>query len=762
MSVLAPFDRASAAAAATAAAAAAASASSASSASASSPSTASASTETGTVTVPETVPSAAHVAMWRAGYGLAPFRDTHPPAPQPPPPKTRRTIDHNADDSLEVEWYLPGSWWGRANEVVDRDHEVFYSVWEKARAKYHDLACLGMRSVICDAATSDTGKTKYGEYKWQSYADVGTIADKVGSSLATTMHAQKGENIGLYSNNRAEWMISDIAIHRQGMTSVPLYSTFGKESVIFVVGHAEIKVMLCSGDVVPLLIADISSMTTLKHIVSFDQITLSPEQQKELKSRGVQLHFWSEIEESSPDAVVAPTPSTSPVDIFSIVYTSGTTGDPKGVVLTDQAALSAAESPSQGVHFDGGFVGEVHYSYLPLAHVYEREFVLALITAGGSIGFATCLPNMLEDLAKLRPTYLLGVPRVWKRMYDKINDKISQMGFIKRTLFNTALNSKIAAIKSGTKTWVDWDSLVFNKMKEMLGGRVRFAVSGAAPLDSELHPWMEAVFCMDVLQGYGLTESFGSVCSQCTSMPSPYGYIGSLMPLSNYRLVDVPEMGYFHTDNPPKGEIYLKGDTMFSGYYKNPELTASVMTPDGWFATGDIAELGPYNNLKIIDRKKNIFKLSQGEYIAAEKLENVYGRTRGVAQVWIHGESGDSFIVAVVVPDSESFPKIVKEALKLQDEDVADFAKLCALPEVEKFLLAQLTALGKASNLAGFEIIKGIVVEPEPFTSENNLATVNMKLKRVALKLKYKAVLDALRERISATIAPAAKTGQTF
>lgn len=341
----------------------------------------------------------------------------------------------------------------------------------------------------------------------------------------------------------------------------------------------------------------------------------------------------------------------------------------------------------------------------------------------------------------LQPTIFCGVPRVYDRIYTGIMAKISTGGAVKKALFDFAYNYKLRNLEKGIqqdKSAPLLDKLVFDKIKQGFGGRVRLMLSGAAPLPQHVEEFLRVTCCTVLSQGYGLTESCGGCFTSIANVHSMIGTVGVPMTTIEARLESVPEMGYDALAPVPRGEICLRGNTLFSGYHKREDLTNSVLV-DGWFHTGDIGEWQPDGAMKIIDRKKNIFKLSQGEYVAVENIESTYSRCPLVTSIWVYGNSFESFLVGVVVPD-----RLAIEEWAEKNGESGDFVSLCNNSNVRKYVLDELNSEAQKNKLRGFEMLKAVHLEPVPFDFERELITPTFKLKRQQLLKYYKDCIDQL------------------
>ncbi|POM72370.1 Long-chain-fatty-acid-CoA ligase [Phytophthora palmivora] len=309
-------------------------------------------------------------------------------------------------------------------------------------------------------------------------------------------------------------------------------------------------------------------------------------------------------------------------------------------------------------------------------------------------------------------------------------------------LFDQAIASKLAGVEVGRKTHALWDLLVFNKLRQALGGNVRLIFSGSAPMSADVKKFMQAVFCCDVVEGYGLSESAAAVCVGAIDMPTE-SHVGTPVMYSQVQLEDVPEMGYTSHDKPrPRGEILVKGPEMFTEYYENPEVTRAAFDERGWFHTGDIGCWNADGTLSIVDRKKNIFKLAQGEYVAAEKIENAYNMCKYVAQLFVYGDSLQSCLVGVLVPDMEVAKSWAQEHGLTGEDATKD--KILENTQYQKDVREDMERVAKEAELRGFERVRNVHFHPKPFSADDDLVTPTFKLKRPQLKAYFQPQIDEL------------------
>jgi long-chain acyl-CoA synthetase len=530
-----------------------------------------------------------------------------------------------------------------------------------------------------------------------------------------------------------EWQITSEACHTQSMVTIALYDTLGEESSLFIMNHGEIVCLLISAEVFPQVAKIAAQCQYLKNLVVFEE--LSDKIKEDCNKLGLAVRSFSEVEELGKSARVSDVVPTADT-LATIMYTSGTTGMPKGVMLTHRNIIAAVS----GVTLTLMTITDqdVLISYLPLAHILERAAELVFFQNGACIGFTQgIIKEMLDDVQALRPTFFPAVPRVLDRFYDKIQGNVATSSKLKKWMFNKAIEGQKHKLGNPHGSAGLCAKLVIPKMKKLLGGRVRGMLSGGAPLNPKVHEFLQCAFDCSIVQGYGLTET----CAACTIQlhyDTGLAQIGPPLASCEVKLVSVPEMNYLTTNEEPSGEILIRGANVSSGYYKDEEKTREVFDTDGWFHTGDVGKFNKNGTLSVIDRVKNIFKLSQGEYVAVENLE-LRLLSPYLARIWIYGDSLKSQLIAVGVVN----PEVVQQYAKENNIAGSNIDEIIANPAIKKMILADLDKKGKEVKLKGFEFVKNIYLVSKDFDTVDG-TTPTMKLKRNVLKNVYQNQLNEM------------------
>ncbi|CAI2182139.1 11536_t:CDS:2 [Funneliformis geosporum] len=586
---------------------------------------------------------------------------------------------------------------------------------------------------------------KDGPYVWQSYREVQKRVSNFGSGL-NKMGLKPKDLVGFFSINTPEYVMAQLACYQYNFISVPLYDTLGAEAIEFIVNQTEMVYSLVTANKVQHLLNMKDKLPTLKTIIITDQY--DPELTELANSLDVKIVNFNHVEK---DGSIHPVEAKNakPDDTAIICYTSGTTGTPKGVVLTHKNIMANVASVRWLAENGKLFLAspdDVHISYLPLAHVFELVNTATMIYGGTAIGFYQGdTLKLLDDIAELKPTVFISVPRLLNRVYDKVIAGVKAKGGVAQWMFTTALNTKKNGLNKGNVDHWMWDRVAFAPIRARLGGRVRTILSGAAPISSEVMDFLRIAFSADVYEGYGQTEN--AACLTITLHGDiASGHVGSPQVCVEVKLIDVPDMHYTSKDKPyPRGEICVRGHSVFHEYYKLPEKTAETLDKDGWCHTGDIGQWDKCGRLVIIDRVKNIFKLAQGEYIVPEKIEKIYTKHELVFQAFVYGDSLQPSLVAVIVPNDEALLKYVKQNNLIK----TSYKKLCTEPQIKKHFLQTLNKYGKANDLKGFECIKNIHLAYEPFSIANGLLTPTFKLKRHQARIKFQKEIDQMYMEIS-------------
>uniref|UniRef100_A0A8C0FYG9 Arachidonate--CoA ligase n=1 Tax=Bubo bubo TaxID=30461 RepID=A0A8C0FYG9_BUBBB len=612
------------------------------------------------------------------------------------------------------------------------DARTMYEVFRRGFSISENGPCLGFR------------KPKQ-PYQWLSYKEVAERAEALGSGLLQQgCKPSTKQFIGVFAQNRPEWIISELACYTYSMVVVPLYDTLGPGAIRYIVNTADISTVICDKPEKARILLD---HVERKETPGLSSIILMDPFEKELTERGrhcgVRIQTMQEVEvkeqhrfPASSYFWVLPTGSSFKITLCFF------SGNPKGAMLTHgnvvadfSGFLKVTESQWSPTCED------VHISYLPLAHMFERMVQSVVYCHGGRIGFFQGDIRLLsDDMKALRPTIFPVVPRLLNRMYDKIFSQADTS--LKRWILEFAARRKKAEVRNGIiRNDSLWDKLFFNKIQASLGGCVRMIVTGAAPASPTVLGFLRAALGCQVYEGYGQTECTAG-CTFTTPGDWTSGHVGAPLPCNLIRLKDVEELNYFASKG--EGEICVKGPNVFKGYLKDEEKTTEALDQEGWLHTGDIGKWLPNGTLKIIDRKKHIFKLAQGEYIAPEKIENIYIRSDPVAQIYVHGDSLQAFLVGIVVPDSEVMPGWAKK----RGFD-GTYAELCKNKELQQAIMEDMVRLGKESGLHSFEQVKAIYIHSDMFSVQNGLLTPTLKAKRPELRDYFKKQIEELYSSIS-------------
>jgi long-chain acyl-CoA synthetase len=544
---------------------------------------------------------------------------------------------------------------------------------------------------------------------------------------------EKGDRVALLSENRPEWAYADLATLCAGAADAPIYPNLPAAQVLYVLNDSQAKVALVSTPAQARKLAEVRARAPhLRHVIRFDEpamegtITL-----EEVRARGAQALA------ADRDAVKRRAAEVKPDDLATLIYTSGTTGDPKGVMLTHSNIVSNVHA-SLAAFGDFG-PGDTALSFLPLCHIFERMGGhYLMLQQGVTIAYAESVDKVPANMMEVRPTLMLSVPRLYEKMYVRVQEKVAADSALRQFIFRWALGVGRRAFQArlvgtplgpGLKLQHDLaDRLAFAKIRARTGGRVRMFVSGGAPLSREIAEFFGAVG-LTILEGYGLTET-----SPVIAVNTP----GALKPGSVGRPLKGVEVKIGED-----GEILTRGPHVMKGYFNKPEATAEAIDAEGWFHTGDVGLIDAEGFLLITDRKKDIIVTSGGKKVAPQPIENLLKTHPLIAEIVMIGNKRN-FPSALVVPNFDRLEKWARE----HGVSASSHAELVADGRVVDRYERTIKEL--TSHLAQFERIKKVALLPQEFTLEAGELTPTLKVKRKVVEQKYKDVIDRLYEDAAA------------
>ena len=574
---------------------------------------------------------------------------------------------------------------------------------------------------------SQTALSHKVDKQWQdiSYATLGERIKHFCLGLAE-LGLQKGDRVALLSENRPEWAITDLATLAGGGVTVPMFSTLTAAQVEYIVRDSGAKIICVSSEqqLEKIKAFDTNATTNLQHVVVFDDLPDdSVRRFDQVCELGQQVENGDEIHQQASEAV-------DPDDLASIIYTSGTTGDPKGAMLTHDNFMSNVQAAMEIVSITPD---DIFLSFLPLSHVFERMGGHYLPLSGGAnISYAESLFTIRQDMQDVRPTIMMSVPRLYEGMHERILRSVKEGSGLKQKIFHwsVGVGSKVSqAVQEKRKPSSMLslkasiaDKLVFQKLKAATGGRLRFFVSGGAPLSQAIAEFFHAAGIL-ILEGYGLTET-----SPVISVNRPdqwkFGTVGPVIPGIEVQIAE-------------DGEILSRGPHIMQGYFNKPSDTAEAIDSDGWFHTGDIGEIDAEGFVKITDRKKNILVLSNGKNVAPQPIENQLKQSPYISEIMLLGDQR-STVTALIVPNYDE----IKEYASEQQLDTKDLPALLQTQEIQQLIRGEINQY--SGDFADFERVRRFTLMDEEFSQESGDITPTLKLKRQVIMEKHKAAIDQM------------------
>jgi long-chain acyl-CoA synthetase len=535
------------------------------------------------------------------------------------------------------------------------------------------------------------------------------------------MGFKKGDKIVTISNNRPEWNFMDAGMAQVGVIHVPIYPNNGSRELRHIFAHSEARIIIVSSQELYNKVIKIADETeNIEKVWSIDQLE-GVSNFKEIIERG------KEKKDQYLDELKTIRDSIDQDDLISIIYTSGTTGLSKGVMLSHRNFVSNVKATYNILPI---YEGDRTLSFLPLCHVLERMVNYLIQFKGAAVYYAESIDSIGENLLEVKPMGFASVPRVLEKLYDKIMLKGKELTGVKRKLFFWAVDLGLRYELNGANGW--WyekqlklaNKLIFSKWREALGGNIRVIISGGAALQPRLARIFNAAG-IPVMEGYGLTETSPVIAVNHPEYPlMQFGSVGPILENVEAKIAE-------------DGEILMRGPSLMVGYYKDSEKTKDAIDEEGWFHTGDIGELGEHNILKITDRKKEIFKLSTGKYVAPQLVENKFKESPFIDQLMVVGE-GEKFAAAIISPDFEVLHKwAANNNVTYRDNiDLIENAKV--LDRFQKEVDRINTTLGRHRQ------VKKFALTCKPWTTDTGELSPTLKLKRKQLKKTYKKKLDYL------------------
>lgn len=635
-------------------------------------------------------------------------------------------------------------------ETPDPETKTIYDLLVRSGKKFGNAKAVGKRRLVqmheetkkvkkmVDGKEQEQDKkwTYYelSPYDYMSFTEYEQLALKVGCAFRA-LGMNSPDRVHLFAATHPYWLAIAHGAASQSMPIVTAYDTLGEDGLKHSLLQTNAKAIFLDPHLLSKLVKPLQEAKDIQHVIYNDDDSPTSKADpakveadiKKLKDAHPHLtvQSFSEFVKKGEENKVEPTPP-KPEDLCCIMYTSGSTGTPKGVLLTHKNVLAAIAGVNVIIEPYVG-PGDGLLTYLPLAHILEFVFENACLYWGGTMGYGNpktisdaSVRNSRGDIAEFKPTILVGVPAVWETVKKGVQAKVAKMNPIVRNMFWGAMSAKSFMMAnssylplSGLGTSIV-DNVVFKKVQEATGGRLRICMNGGGPIAKDTQHFISMAIA-PMIGGYGLTETaaMGALMDPLAWTDSALGEIpGSV----EVKLVDFADAGYFSTNKPlAQGEIWIRGASITKGYLNLEKETKESFTDDGWFKTGDIGEFDTAGQLRIIDRKKNLVKTLNGEYIALEKLESIYRSCPVVGNICVYAASDKNKPVAIVIPAEPALKSLASES-GVKGNGLED---LCHDDKMNAAVLREMQAAGKKGGLSGIEIIEGVVLSDEEWTPQN-------------------------------------------
>ena len=564
--------------------------------------------------------------------------------------------------------------------------------------------------------------------RWESvtWGQTGEIVRTLAGGLLA-LGIQPEERVAIASGTRVEWLYADLAIACAGAATTTIYPTTGPEDVGYILRDSDSRIVFAEDDLqVQKLRDQRDQLPGLERVITFDGTpdgdwVLGLDDLRELGTRHLADH---------PDAVERAVADVHPEHLATLIYTSGTTGRPKGVELPHRCWTYIGVAAQD---LDILSADDLQFLWLPLSHSFGKMLQAVQLQVGFPTAVDGRMDRIVPNLAEIRPTFMAGPPRIFEKVHAKVVQTVEEEGGVRAALFGWAFGvgdqvarARLAGDPVGPLTRAQHavaDRIVLAKVRDRLGGRIRFLISGSAALSPDVASWFHAAG-MVVMEGYGLTEtSAGTAIVRLDDLA--FGKVGPPVPGTEVRIAE-------------DGEILVRGPSVMRGYHGQPEATAEVLDADGWLATGDVGELDPEGRLRITDRKKDLIKTSGGKYIAPQAIEMLFKATCPLAsQIVVHAE-GRNYATALVTLD----PDALTQWAAAHGVPETDYATLAALPAVRDYVQASMDQVN--TRLNRWETIKDFRILDRDLTVEDGEVTPSMKVRRKVVETTYRPLLDAM------------------